>query len=158
MPVDRLIHTSPPSNTTFAYAQAETQLEIAALWQNVVLELAASGGNAVTAAATPALASYSDAKFFVMVAPSTNTGPMTINVDGLGARPVLSGGGTPLAAGAVTAGQAVMLYFDGVAFRAVAGAGAGGSTLPTPTQQWQVLQADAALAPTWGLQLYSGNY
>jgi hypothetical protein len=156
MAVDRIIPTSPPSNTTMAYFAQQVQEELTPIWQHVIMDLAAAGVNALTATTTPALTSYADSKYFMMVAPSTNTGPMTLNVDGLGARPVLSGAGTPLAAGAVLAGQAMMLYFDGVAFRAVAGA--DGAALPNPTQQYQVLQADGALAPQWSLELYGGNF
>lgn len=51
------------------------------------------------------------------VADKTNTGPVTININGLGSRDILSAGGAPLEPGQIVAGQAVCLAYLGTAFR-----------------------------------------
>lgn len=51
------------------------------------------------------------------VADKANTGPVTINVNGLGARSILNAAGAPLEAGQIVAGQAVCLAYLGTAFR-----------------------------------------
>ncbi|NTF06856.1 hypothetical protein G6L37_11855 [Agrobacterium rubi] len=47
----------------------------------------------------------------------TNTGAMTLNVNGLGAKAILQQDGTALKASQVVAGSAVCVIYDGVAFR-----------------------------------------
>jgi len=52
-------------------------------------------------------------------APSTNTGPMTLNYNGIGARSLISSAGLPLAAGQVTAGSFLMAIYDGTQFKLI---------------------------------------
>lgn len=159
MAIDRTIPTSPPSNTTMAYFAQQVQEELTPVWRNVVLELTVTNtGNALTATANPTMTSYNDGKYFMLVVPTANTGAMTLNIDGLGARPLVTASNVALSGGEIGAGQAAMVYFDsGVnSFRLIGGG--SGSGLPTATQQWQVLQADATLNWVPSQELFSGNF
>jgi len=159
MAIDRAIPTAPPANTTMAFFAAQVQEELTPIWQNVVLPLTVAGtANAISATAAPAITSYTDARIYVATFPSANTGPMTISIDGLAPLPLRDASGAALAAGAVSAGQSTLIFYNSGAgdFRVVGGG--GGAALPTPTQQWQILQADAALNPQWSLQIFSGNF
>jgi hypothetical protein len=158
--LDRKIFTSPPSNTTFAYAQTETQEELSNIYQHIVQEISVTNtGNALTAISTPALTAYTDTKYYMLVVPAANTGAMSLNIDGLGARPLVSSTNSILSAGDVSANQAIMVYMDTSinAFRIIGSTG-GGISLPTATQQYQVLQADAALSWVPSQEIYSGNF
>jgi len=161
MAVDRLVPTSPPSNTTFAYAQGQLQEELTALWAAVTLPLTLTSAtpNAVAATANPPLTSYTDTRRFTFTANATNTGNMTISVDGLPALPLVTAGNAQIMAGQVVAGQMLDVVYDSSisAFRAVGGITIG-PAIPYPTQQWQVLQADAGLNWVASQQLFSGNY
>jgi len=53
-------------------------------------------------------------------AANTNTGPSTLNVNGLGPKEIRSNSGTPMVAGQITAGQILELRYDGAAFRVMA--------------------------------------
>ena len=163
MAVDRLVPTTPPSNTTFAYAQGQLQEELTALWQGAVLPLTVTNAlpNAVTATCSPTLAAYTDTLHFTVTAAATNTGAMTLSIDGLGARPVVTSTNSNLTAGQVVTGQMLQVTYDTAisAFRVMGGlAVSSGTTLPNPTQQWQVLQADSTLTPAWNSELFSGNF
>lgn len=150
MAVDRFVPVTPPANTTFAYAQQQLQEELTALWQHVVVELAASGVNAVAAVSTPPMTSYADSKYFVLSAPAANTGPMTLNIDGLGARALVSATGAPLAAGDVAAGQTMFVYLDNVSntFRmASGGAAAAPLTYATAAEVVAGVEAGKPVSP-----------
>lgn len=160
MAVDRTIPTTPPANTTMAYFAGQVQEELTPVWQNVLLPITGVGGpNAITAVATPTLTSYADTLHFILTVPATNTGAVTLDVDGLGARAVQDSAGNALAAGALSAGAAVLVSYISSSghFRVIGGASAA-SALPTATQQYQVLQADATLAWVPSQQLFSGNF
>lgn len=162
MAVDRLIPTSPPADTTMAYFAAQVQEELTPLWRAVTIALVSTGAmpNAITASGTPAMTAYGDSTNFTVVASATNTGPMTINIDGLGPRPLVSATNSSLAAGQVVAGQMLQIAWDASinAFRILGGLASSGAALPAPTQQWQVLQADASLSWQPSQTLMSGNF
>ncbi|WP_262527909.1 phage tail protein [Agrobacterium tumefaciens] len=74
------------------------------------------GGNAYVLTYPKAPETYYPGQYW-FVADKTNTGPVTININGLGNRDILSAGGAPLEAGQIVAGQAVCLAYLGTAFR-----------------------------------------
>lgn len=60
--------------------------------------------------------SYVRGERFAVWAHADNTGPATININTLGAKQLLSQHGTPLVAGAITAGSVIEFVFDGTSF------------------------------------------
>ena len=68
--------------------------------------------------AAAALTSYTDGMFLLLNAGTTNTGPSTLNVDGVGLAAILQkDGASQLTAGQLAAGQAQWIWYDGRAFR-----------------------------------------
>ena len=86
-----------------------------------------SGTNTITATATPTFAAYVTGMSFRFVAANSNTGPVTINIGGLGAKAVTKNGAEALGADDILAGAAVTIIYDGTEFQLSAGAGAGNS-------------------------------
>ncbi len=83
-----------------------------------------SGGssNAYTITATPTLAAYAAGVTYIMKANHANTGPATLNVDGVGAKTINKNDGTALSAGDIPNGGVVLLTYDGTNFQLVGGA------------------------------------
>lgn len=79
---------------------------------------AAATGTGTTYAATlvPALSSYTEAVSVRIKVPTGNTGPATLNLNGLGAKAILKANGTPLKAGDLTAGGIYAMLYDGASF------------------------------------------
>jgi len=77
--------------------------------------------NAIILTPTPALASYSTGLAVRFISGgAANTGPVTVNISGLGARNVRRGNGTvELRAGELSANSLVEMTFDGTQFRVV---------------------------------------
>jgi len=161
MALDRRTFVSPPSNTTFAFTQIETNEEIMALWQAATLPVTLTNAlpNNLTGAVFPPLTAYTDTQQFRIIATSANTGNMTLSLDNLPALPLVTASNSNITAGQVVAGQMLFLAFDSTinAFR-VLGGFAPGTVIPNPTQQWQVLQADAGLNWQPSQQLFAGNF
>lgn len=90
--------------------------------QNNKFNFAIAGGtsNAITISLTPAPLSYSQPLSFKFRASNSNTGAVTIDVNGIGARNVykVSGGSLiPLAGGDIIAGALYEVAYDGVQFQ-----------------------------------------
>jgi hypothetical protein len=84
----------------------------------------AVGVNALTVELQYPPESYTDGMLMHVGITATNTGPATMNVNGLGAVPIVSRSGAPLIAGDLMAGSVETLFYVGGRFviRAVAGA------------------------------------
>lgn len=86
-----------------------------------------TGGTAnaitVTLPAVVELTQYIKGNRFTFKAKSTNTGAVTININGVGAVEVLKTGGVPCTAGSIQAGGVYDVYHDGSKFQLTAGAG-----------------------------------
>lgn len=63
--------------------------------------------------------SYVAGQFIQVQIANSTTGAVTINVNGLGAKPVVNADGTALPAGAFTATQILLLQYDGTSFRSL---------------------------------------
>ena len=85
----------------------------------VWLGLAGGTANALTGTAVVAPLAYQAGQRWKITAALANTGAMTLNVNGLGARAVTKFGGTALIAGDVVAGQVLVLEDDGVRFQMI---------------------------------------
>ena len=86
-----------------------------------------AGTNTITANASPSLGSYIAGQLFSFIVAVTNTGAVTINIDGQGATAILQDG-FPLVAGDLVAGVSNLIYYDGTQFQLLTGASAGGLT------------------------------
>lgn len=84
-----------------------------------VLVTGADGGaaNAYTLTPANALPAYSSRMLAVFVPTANNTGAATLNISGLGAKPIISVAGIPLVAGDLTAGRFYSAFYDGTSFR-----------------------------------------
>ena len=80
-----------------------------------------TGTDTLTGTTSPALAAYATGNQFSFVVANTNTGAVTINVDGIGAKAITRTGTTALVAGDMVAGQAVEIIYDGTRFQLVNG-------------------------------------
>jgi hypothetical protein len=80
-----------------------------------------AGIDTLTGTVVPALSAYATGNQFSFVVANTNTGAVTINVDGIGAKAITRTGTTALVAGDMVAGQAVEIIYDGTRFQLVNG-------------------------------------
>jgi hypothetical protein len=87
----------------------------------VALPAAGGTANALTLAHTPPVRALRAGQVFRTVLSSTNTGAVTLDVDGLGAQPVHMPSGSALPAGALLEGAVVELVWRGAAFQLLAG-------------------------------------
>lgn len=78
-----------------------------------------SGSNAIVASlASPPLAAYATGQSFRFIAVASNTGAVTININGIGVKSVTKYGTVPLCAGDILSGSVVELVYDGTQFQA----------------------------------------
>ncbi len=77
-----------------------------------------TGTNVLIGTSTVPATAYVLGMQISFVAVATNTGAMTLNLDGLGARDITLNGSTAIAAGVITIGQIVTCTYDGLTFQA----------------------------------------
>ena len=80
-----------------------------------------SGTDTLTGSVTPALTAYAAGNLFSFVVANTNTGAVTINIDGNGAKSITRTGSTALVAGDMVAGQVALIEYDGTRFQLLNG-------------------------------------
>ena len=80
-----------------------------------------SGTDTLTGSVTPALTAYAAGNLFSFVVANTNTGAVTINIDGVGSKAITRTGSTALVAGDMVAGQVVLIEYDGTRFQLLNG-------------------------------------
>ena len=80
-----------------------------------------TGTDTLTGTVSPALSAYATGNQFSFLVANTNTGAVTINVDGIGTKAITRTGTTALVAGDMVAGQAVEIIYDGTRFQLVNG-------------------------------------
>jgi hypothetical protein len=97
-----------------------------------------AGTNTITGNLTPAITAYVAGQTFRFVAAGANTGAVTININGLGAKAVTKSGTTALVSGDIQLGAAVQVFYDGTQFQlssgSVGGSGSVVSGVNTLTQ------------------------
>ena len=76
-----------------------------------------TGTNAIAAVANPTLLTYSAGATYSFVAANTNTGAVTLSIDGLTAKNITKGGSNALIAGDIQAGALVLVVYDGTRFQ-----------------------------------------
>jgi len=90
---------------------------------------AVSGTNTITATATAPFTAYAAGQKFHFVAAGLNTGPATININGVGAKAITKQGTTALVGNEILAGAAYILIYDGTEFQLTGGVGSGGGAV-----------------------------
>jgi len=80
-----------------------------------------TGTDTLTGSLVPALTAYAAGNQFSFVVANTNTGAVTINIDGNGAKSITRTGSTALVAGDMVAGQVVLIEYDGTRFQLLNG-------------------------------------
>jgi len=85
-----------------------------------------AGTNTIVGTLTPAITSYQAGQMFSFISAGANTGAVTLNVNGLGAKAVTKLGSTALAAGDITANAIIIVQYDGTEFQLVAPAALSG--------------------------------
>jgi hypothetical protein len=81
-----------------------------------------TGTNALLGTSTPANIAYVNGMTLSFAVVNTNTGPVTIDVDGLGAKEIVFNAVTPLVPGQLIVGSLVTIEYDGVRFQLSANA------------------------------------
>lgn len=78
---------------------------------------AVAGTDTITATAPFTLSAYAAGQGFQFVAAGSNTGAVTINIDGLGAKNITKAGTSALGVGDITINQVVEIVYDGTQFQ-----------------------------------------
>lgn len=85
----------------------------------------AAGTDTYTVATAPVSTAYTLGDPYLVLFTNANTGASTLNVDGLGAVPIVKQATLPLVAGDILAGQIHLLVYDGANFQIIGGTGSG---------------------------------
>jgi hypothetical protein len=76
-----------------------------------------AGIDTITGTVSPSLTAYTAGQIFSFVVGTTNTGAVTLNIDGLGAKAVTRTGAIALVAGGMVTGQVALVEYDGTRFQ-----------------------------------------
>lgn len=80
---------------------------------------AVAGTNTITANGPVSMLAYTRGQIFRFTPQNTNTGTVTININGLGAKAVTKYGATPLVAGDLLISMGHFIYYDGAQFQLI---------------------------------------
>lgn len=86
-----------------------------------------AGTNTITATATPTLTAYVTGAIYSFIAANTNTGAVTLSIDGLTAKSVTKNGSVTLSAGDIQIGKMMLVEYDGAVFQLINNIVYGGS-------------------------------
>lgn len=121
---NRSIITVGPA--TMATVAADVNEELTVLYANgTQLTSSVSGTNTITASLTPTLTSYVSGMSVWLTPANNNTTAATLNLNGLGTKPVVSSANVALSSGDLTAGTRYLLSYDGTSFRIIGSASSG---------------------------------
>ena len=113
LPMGNFAHTGVGNATVRTMYAAAGQVQ-----DNVFQYLnSVAGTNSITAVAAFGMTSYATGQRFTFVAANTNTGAVTLNINGIGAKAILKQGSSQLAASDIVAGQSVSVIYDGTQFQ-----------------------------------------
>lgn len=91
--------------------------------------LTAAGTDTITATVSPALTAYVVGQLFNFVAAGTNTGAVTINISGLGAKAIKQSGSAALVGGDLVSGSTYQIMYDGTNFQLIRGGLSAGKSI-----------------------------
>lgn len=86
-------------------------------------QVTASGTDTYTATLSPAITAYVVGQKFQILFTNANTGAATLNLNALGTKAITKNGSTALAAGDISAGQILVLGYDGTNLQIIGGVG-----------------------------------
>lgn len=108
--------------------------ELAELYKRAPVELQdVAGTNTITATTSPSNPSYASGQSVWLTPAATNTGPVTLNRDNLGAVPVVTAAGVALTGGELLTTTTYILQYDGTNFRIIGTAAGGAQSVATRT-------------------------
>lgn len=96
-------------------------VQFAQLQSGTTSYISVTGIDTITGNLVPALAAYAAGNTFSFVASGTNTGAVTLNIDGLGAKAITRDGSIALFANDITIGKVVTVIYDGTRFQLING-------------------------------------
>lgn len=124
LPMGGYVHTGVGSATTRTMYATSAQVQ-----DGVFTYLTSvAGTNTLTATASILMSAYVEGQVFYFLAPNTNTGAVTININSIGAKSLVKEGSIALVNGDIIAGSIVTIIYDGTNFQLASGAGGGGAT------------------------------
>jgi len=124
--VDRAVPTTGSLSTVLTDLNTELGNLYSGQWMVIG---SVTGTNAITGSITPALTGYTDGGLFQMKPAVTNTGAVTLSINGLGAKAVVSVAGVALASGDIRSDSIYLLRYYAASdhFRVLTPLGAGGT-------------------------------
>lgn len=116
----------PMSNhrhTGVSDAQAVTDYASAGQVQNNTLTnlTTIAGTNTITAVAPLGMSAYATGQQFALIATGANTGAVTLNINGIGAKAITKNGTVALSSGDIVSGVAYQVIYDGTQFQLING-------------------------------------
>jgi len=111
-----------------AGVSATDAVRLAQLQGNTLNYMTVTGTDILLGSLTPPLLAYVTGAMFSFVVANTNTGAVTLNIDGLGAKALHRNGTEPVQAGDLTAGNVVVVIYDGTEFQLISVGFGGGAT------------------------------
>ena len=142
LPMGTYRHTGVGNATAKACYSSVTDIQNGSL----VTLGAVSGADTITASAPFTLSSYAAGQGFRFVADGTNTGAVTINIDGLGAKSITKNGADPLGVGDIPLGKVVEIVYDGTQFQYT------NVSSSNPAVVMQTFTSSGTYTPTSGMQ------
>lgn len=113
LPMGNFAHTGVANATNRTMYAAAGQVQ-----DNVFQYLTSvSGADTITAVASYGMTGYVTGQRFTFISAGTNTGAVTLNINGIGAKAVTKNGTTALTAGDIASGVAVTVTYDGTRFQ-----------------------------------------
>ena len=114
------------AHTGVANASVRTQYASAAQVQDGALTYlgAISGTNTITGSAAVGMTAYTIGQIFTFISVGANTGAVTLNINGIGAKNIYKNGTLPLVNGDIASGAALHVVYDGTQFQLISAANA----------------------------------
>ena len=123
--VNSKVDTTKFPNVSTAVTRTAAELNKAVTQDGTELWLSVTGTNTLTATATPTVSSYITGQTFRFLPSASNTGAVTIDIDGLGVKDITKSGTTALSSGDLAAGAPIQITYDGTRFQLSSGVGGG---------------------------------
>ena len=98
---------------------------------------------------TPAASAYTSGMLVHFKANATTTGPATLNVNGLGTKPIVKGGSSALVGGDILSGQMVAAIYDGASFQLLSPVLLPATAAPAPVKN-KLVYSEVAKTQTLG--------
>jgi hypothetical protein len=114
LPMGGFRHTNVAAAT-----QANEYARLDQVQNSVSSQLNVSGSNTITATGAPPVTSYVLGARYSFIADASNTGPVTINIDTLGAKAITKNGAIPLTNLDLVAGRVYLISYDGTQFQLI---------------------------------------